>query len=83
MKVRVFIPSRDEGYTHDGSEYEFASLPRVGETIRFTDFRAADFTVTQVGYIQDGDSFITAVWTESDDKDGIADWIASYKSSQS
>ena len=65
MKVRVFVPSlgsRGEDPVFCGSDHTFPGLPSLGQALRFTDHQRGDFTVVNVGYVQDGDAFIPAVW---------------------
>jgi len=69
MMVRVFVPREHDpadGSDCDGTDHEFPTLPQIGQAIRFTDFRNGDFTVSKVGFIQDGEGFVPAVWTEGE-----------------
>jgi len=69
MKVRVFVPSIENASPEQafhGADYTFPAIPAVGQTLRFTDERAADFTVASIGYVQDADAFIPAVWLSPD-----------------
>lgn len=71
MKVRVFVPSltaRTDDPVYCGTDHTFPALPSVGQALRFTDHRQGDFTVVNVGYVQDGDAFIPAVWLASCDR---------------
>lgn len=71
MIVRVFVPrSHDSGRgsVFSGSDHKFPVLPQVGHTLRFTDERKGDgFAVSKVGFVQDGEAFIAAVWLEGPD----------------
>jgi len=65
MKVWVFVPSVNgsaDDPVYCGSGHTFPGLPSVGQALRFTDHRQGDFTIANVGYVQDGDAFIPAVW---------------------
>jgi hypothetical protein len=69
MKVRVFVPTRPSP-AHEtifgGSDHIFPTIPAVGEALRFTDHRQSDFTVMRVGYVQQGDVFLPAIWLAFD-----------------
>jgi len=70
MKVRVFVPSlttRADDAVYCGTDHTFPGLPSIGQALRFTDHRQGDFTVASVGYVQDGDAFLPAVWLASCD----------------
>ena len=77
-KVRVFTPGREAESMNEGVDFNFAAIPRIGELLRFTDHRAADFVVTQVGHVQDGKTFVAAVWTEVTAEDRISELIEAY-----
>jgi|GEM_PF-4804159 len=65
MKVRVFVRAASapvDAPVYSGTDHTFPGLPSVGQSVRFTDHRAGDFTVTSVGYVQDGDGFVPALW---------------------
>ena len=68
MIVRVFVPRPHEpaeGANFSGSDHNFPVLPSIGQVLRFTDERGGDdFTVSKVGFVQNGDAFIAAVWTD-------------------
>ena len=67
MKVRVFVPREcgpADGFTFDGTDYNFPMLPSVGHVLHFTNERAGEFTVVKVGFMQEGPSFVAAVWVE-------------------
>ncbi|MBC2665646.1 hypothetical protein H7F51_08925 [Novosphingobium flavum] len=69
MKVRVFVPGVAEaadGPCYGGTDHQFPALPSLGQTLRFTDERKGDFTVIDVGFVQEGDAFVAAVWLEAD-----------------
>lgn len=68
MKVRVFIPriqDSSEGPTFSGTDHNFPVLPSIGHVLRFNDGRAGDFTVVEVGFVQDDTAFLAAVWLEA------------------
>ncbi|MBV1687747.1 hypothetical protein KRR38_08680 [Novosphingobium sp. G106] len=71
MIVRLFVPqSREpnEGPVFSASDHNFPVLPQVGHALRFTDERKdKDFSVSRVGFVQDADAFIAAVWLEGPD----------------
>jgi hypothetical protein len=70
MKVRVFVPRRTSSTDNPvfcGTDHTFPGLPGIGQALRFTDHRQGDFAVVNVGYVQDGDAFIPAVWLASSD----------------
>lgn len=70
MKVRMFVPSPGTGADEpvfSGTDHTFPSLPSIGQAVRFTDHRQGDFTVVNVGYVQDADAFLPAVWLASND----------------
>lgn len=67
MMVRVFMPRETDptdGATFSGTDYRFPGLPSIGQLLRLTDTRAGDFTVSKVGFVQDGDAFVAAIWLE-------------------
>jgi len=71
MIVRVFVPrSHDpnDGSVFSGGDHNFPVLPDVGHVLRFADERKGDdFTVSKVGFVQQGEAFIAAVWLEGPD----------------
>lgn len=70
MKVRVFVPRLNgstENPVFSGTDHVFPGLPSIGQALRFTDHRQGDFTVVNVGYVQVGDAFLSAVWLASSD----------------
>mgnify|MGYP001172878217 CR=1 FL=1 len=70
MKVRMFVPSPSSSADEPvfcGTDHTFPSLPSIGQAVRFTDHRRGDFTVVTVGYVQDADAFLPAVWLTSND----------------
>lgn len=69
MIVRVNIPREhdaSDGSDFDGQDFEFDALPSVGQTLRFTDHNEGSFSVTDSGYLQDGDRFIPCIWLRDD-----------------
>ena len=65
MKIRMFVPGSSSNADEPvfcGSDHIFPSLPAIGQAIRFTDHRQGDFDVVSIGYVQDGDGFLPAVW---------------------
>lgn len=65
MKVRVFIPSGNASagqLVFSGTDHTFPVLPSVGQALRFTDHREGDFIVMSVGYVQNADAFMPALW---------------------
>lgn len=67
MKVRVFVPRATDpadGSTFSGTDYNFPVLPSIGHVLRFTD-DDGDFTVASVGFVQDDEAFLAAVWLEA------------------
>jgi hypothetical protein len=70
MKVRVFVPRApdpDDGSTFAGTDHSFPLLPSTGHLMRLTGDRQGDFIVANVGFVQDGDYFLAAVWLEHAD----------------
>jgi hypothetical protein len=67
MKVRVFVPRAldpADGPTVSGTDHNFPMMPNVGHIVHFTDERASEFMVARVGFTQDGEAFLAAVWLE-------------------
>jgi len=81
MKVRVFVPREfgpANGSSFRGTDFNFPMLPSVGHVLHLTDEHAGEFTVVKVGFIQEGPSFVAAVWlqgaeTKSRIKSDLAD----------
>jgi len=66
MKVRVFVPGAGDAAgepAFSGSDHHFPLLPSVGHVVHFR-HAAGDFTVQSVGFVQDEDAFLPAVWLE-------------------
>jgi hypothetical protein len=62
MRVRVFLPADETLEQFPFGEFEFDVMPLEGQILRFTDLEDADYPIEQVGFIQDGESFVGAVW---------------------
>jgi hypothetical protein len=71
MKVRVFIYTGEEGEEYSGQDFEFEVMPQAGQSLRFTEQEVEDQTVEKVGFIQDGQSFIAAVWMKAKPEYGM------------
>jgi len=61
IKVRVSVVAGPHGYQTDRSEHFFPTLPRVGETVSFTDHRRGDYQVVGLSYTQDIEDTFTPV----------------------
>lgn len=61
VRVRVFFPSHDPDFDYLGEDREFGAMPRPGEEIRLTS-RPVSHIVERAGHIEDGDTFVPAVW---------------------
>lgn len=70
MKIRVFVPGDESEANYSGQDHHFPSLPKLGDTIRFAAPQPGDFIVTRVGFIQEGEAFIGAVWTRREQLSG-------------
>lgn len=62
MKVRVFLYRGEPGHEYDGEDFEFEAMPQVGHFLRISGEGDYDDEIEKVGFIQDDDKFIAAVW---------------------
>lgn len=79
MKVRVFIPCAADPVgtaTFSAADFNFPVLPEIGHVLRFSNGKTEEFTVAEVGFVQEDAAFLAAVWLESSDRD------AAYRAAQ-
>lgn len=62
MEVRVFLPSEPPLEPFPYGDFAFDTMPQEGNILQFADLPGANYPVEQVGFIQEGKSFIGAVW---------------------
>ena len=65
MIVRVFVPKpfdRTDGSDLSGTDHEFPLLPQVGQSLQFADVTRPRYDVVRVGFIEDAETFVPAVW---------------------
>jgi hypothetical protein len=71
MQVRVFKPTEDDHEVYVGEDFDFDVLPAIGHILRFTAENDYPFEVATVGFIQEGQRFVAAVWLRSSEASDI------------
>lgn len=62
MRVRIFLPMDDALEPFAFGEFHFDTMPQVGQVLRLADFEDAEYPVERVGFIQEDEHFVGAVW---------------------
>ncbi len=62
MKVFVFLPGDGLLEPFPYGQFDFDVMPQAGQFLQFTELEGADYPVERVGYIQDENAFIGAIW---------------------
>lgn len=62
MKVRIFLPADETLQQFPFGEFEFDVMPQEGNVLRLADLEGAEDPVERVGFIQEGEHFVGAVW---------------------
>jgi len=62
MKVRVFLYVGEPDRDYDGEDFEFETMPQVGQFLRISGEGDYDDEIEKIGFIQEDDKFIAAVW---------------------